>query len=932
MSEPAAQQTTMLEFFQRVWPQAGHFALFSPKDHFWVDGAEAAVKQAEILAGARDVYFSVSAFSKAGTKGGGRAARHASACKILFTDLDVGSKKSSDYATQEEALAAGLKWVKDHNFHPPTFIINSGNGIYLIWVLTQAVGIDRWLGVAEKFKRAMQATGFKFDPVVPADAARVIRVPGTTNFKDPANPKPCYVLHDSGQAVSIEDFERALPLTGPRDVAAPLAPPKPGKPKVENEYTAGLYDDYPPANVELIVQKCAQMAQAVRDRGKVEEPLWRARLSVLWRCEGGDTLIHEFSKGDPRYNPQQTKAKAEGTGGPATCAHFNDIAPDHCKGCPFSGKISSPILLGTDLPEPKTLPEDPPEEVRLNAFGRWKVTEVGVRAVVKDEESGMEDLLPVSLCPIWVTEVRERARDPDENDTSTLMLRWHSADGRSRHAVAMQSELHDTKSCTTWLANQNLIAQIVNVKLFMAYIKDATYEMTKLNRVTTYYDRLGWYGKGTFIMAGHKVTADAITPVRIQSSTPIGILAAAEGGSARAWGEAVAELHDYPPAYWHLFTILAGFASPLMSVAGWQCAILSLAGVTGTGKSTAMAGALSIYGSPFVQTMTSTATANAINLQTAAMQHLPTGVDEISRWKSFRMADFIYDMSNGIGKSALTQQRAMRRAPRWSLLPIVTTNSPIYDMPTYDVDEPIRRRVMELQFSKMETLPTEMAEKLHAALEMNHGHPGFAYMQHIIRNYDRVRKLLADTDEALKTNGGMDGADRFQRWLLAATFVGATMAVEVGIFPETFDFRPALAQVTRYVATVSQQHIPEEVRIKDAISDFLTENRDHIIYWASAGADYQPGVPTAFVETEVRDPVARYDFTTDDIYIHAATLREYLREKGCSLANVREWQRAVGIEQKAYRIARRIPPSICFKFPAARMGLIMDEVVEEDEV
>lgn len=926
MAEAAQQIISTEEFLRRVWPVAGHFALFtSDKKHFWFTSPEAAAAKAlQASQFGKDVYFSISAFEKQN-----RAARFAAACRLFPYDLDVG-EKPTEYDSQANALAESAKWIRQQAFHEPTFLINSGNGIYALWVLNEAVPSSRWLPVAEKMKRAAQATGLKFDPAVPADAARVIRVPGTTNYKDPNNPKPCFVLRDSGKTYSLEDFERAIPVVGPRD-ALPLAP-APGKPKVETEYTAGMDLGFPPSRIDPIVTKCRQMAEALRDEGKTAEPLWRARLSVVWRCEGGEKLIHAFSKGDPRYDAAQTLAKAQGTAGPATCAHFNSLAPEHCAGCPFLGKITSPILLGTDLPEPQVLPEDDPKEVRVNQFGNWRVTDRGVRLVVKDEDTGVEDMVSVSRCPIWVTEVRERARDPDENDTSTIQISWHTVDGRAKRAVAMQSEIHDQKSLTKWLADQNLISQVDNVKMLAAYFKEATFEITKLGRTTTYYDRLGWFGDDTFVMAGHKVTPEGVSPVRVQSSTSISLLAPAPGGSAQAWGEAVASLAGHYPHRWHLFTILAGFASPLLKLAGWQSAILSLAGATGTAKTTAMWGALSIYGPPHEMMVTSTATANAVGLQMAAHANVPYGVDEISRWPAYRIVDFGYDAANGAGKASLTQQRSMRRAPRWSLLPIVTTNNPIMDMSPADVDEPVKRRVLELQFSRMETMPVATAEALHLAMQANYGHPGLTYMQHVIKTgAPKVREMLLVADRALKESGGLTESDRFQRWLLAATFVGASLACGASIFPADFNPQPVIQEVVTYAARVSKTHASEEIQIKDAIAEFLVNNSDRIVYWASAGPSYLPGQMTPFVEREVFRPIARYDFKTDLLYVHQAELRKVLRERHLSMANVREWQKTHGIETKIFKIDKRLPSVNVFVFPASRVGLVMDEVVEKGE-
>lgn len=104
-------------------------------------------------------------------------------------DLDVYNpksgkrKKDTEYDSKGAALSELKKMWADKGYLKPTYIVDSGNGIQAHWVLGAALTIEIWQLLADSFKVKLMADGVKFDPAVPADAARVMRVPFTTNYK-----------------------------------------------------------------------------------------------------------------------------------------------------------------------------------------------------------------------------------------------------------------------------------------------------------------------------------------------------------------------------------------------------------------------------------------------------------------------------------------------------------------------------------------------------------------------------------------------------------------------------------------------------------------------------------------------------------------------------------------------------------------------------
>lgn len=901
------------QFLERLWPADGDRCLVTITRgadkpltrHSWVDSpSHAAGHLSRLSFATSDVYFGIGAYT-----GRKRTQANCVSLRLFHQDLDCGPGKP--YATWQDGVSAVKAWCERTGFYVPTMMVMSGNGLQLFWLLSESITCARWTPLAQRLKSMMLAGGLQIDPSRAADAASLMRLPGTNNLKDPAKPKPVEILMDRGAVFNVADIERMLPV-----VAAP-APRLSGK-APEGSMAAGLDTEYPPADAGLIAAKCRQMASIQVAGGKVSEPLWRAGLSVLVRCADGDTLIHEWSKGDDRYDPDETRAKADGTLGPATCAHFAGLNPAGCAGCPHANKIASPILLGTELPEPEVREDDEDVDTRLNEVGPWRVTARGVRLKMVDKETQEEVILPVTHCPLWVVEARERARDEDEPDASSLLLQWHTPDGLTRKGVIRQADVYEPKALTRWLGDHNVMSFVDDVKKLAAYIQAVTRELLNRGQVRIYYDRLGWFPDG-IVTAGYKVAGGAPVPVRMQSSTPVGLIRPAERGSSVAWAEAMRELAG-PNTRIHEFAVLAGFGSPLLHLVGWQAAVLSLAGVTGMGKTTAMEAALSIFGDPKHMFLATTATENAVEMHMAAMCHLPFGVDEISRWLAPRIANFVYQATNGEGKAVLTKSREMVRPKSWALVPMVTTNSPLLEYQPRHIDEPVRRRVLELHFSRKSQLPESAATTVHNAIRDHHGAAGLVYLRHVLENKAAIRAQLIATDRELLRSSGLREEDRFIRWLIAAAVVGGYTAQAAGVWKT--DPQAAVGEVIRRAVASSRATEADEDRVVMLLEDFLTERRENIEEWAT-----QDPLSTdkPFAKRGVREPVGRYDPREERVYIMASVLRQHLNDHRLSMTNLNDWMVRNQIGTGKMRMAPGTPTVHCYVIPLKLLGMRFDD-------
>ena len=93
---------------------------------------------------------------------------------------------------------------------------------------------------------------------------------------------------------------------------------------------------------------CNQIKYIVQNAKLLTEPIWRAGLSIAVNCNDGEKAIHWISVDHPGYTSNATIKKAYPDGkklSPYFCKTFDEINPGGCEGCPFKGKVTTPINI-----------------------------------------------------------------------------------------------------------------------------------------------------------------------------------------------------------------------------------------------------------------------------------------------------------------------------------------------------------------------------------------------------------------------------------------------------------------------------------------------------------------------------------------------------------------------------------------------------------
>ena len=324
-----------------------------------------------------NIFFCVSMQEKTkpkknGKPGAVRSAEAALALKAIFMDVDI-----KQFADDKDAVRQTLKFIDKVGLPAPT-VVHSGGGYHFYWISKKPLTKMEWLRYAEGLKALHLQEGLKADAMVTADAARVLRVPGTFNHKyDPPRPvklltptyeydfstAPFQNLLSYTPAVSATATEKAsIFFKGTADGFGAPCP-------LFANLTGKLSDGCGPANTLVdpapILKECGFYRNALANGGAdYDQGLWM--LSVLGSTfmENGHAFAHEISKGHRSYTPDDTDAMfnrkmAErdklGLGYPS-CAAIKSAGCKDCANCPLFSQGKSPLNIRPKVAATATAP------------------------------------------------------------------------------------------------------------------------------------------------------------------------------------------------------------------------------------------------------------------------------------------------------------------------------------------------------------------------------------------------------------------------------------------------------------------------------------------------------------------------------------------------------------------------------------------------
>ena len=209
----------MQEFLSAILAGEGHYCITGIKSgekypviqSFFSKIEETNQAIQKFLGERRDVYFALATFKdpKAPKP---RAQDNVQLIKSLWVDIDCGedkAKTNKGYATKEEAIEALAVFLEETKL-PDPIIVDSGGGVHVYWPFSRALSREEWQSLADGLKELCFQKRLLIDEACTADAARILRVPGTYNFKE-EDPRPVRLLAIIEQPYDPDVLKELLP-------------------------------------------------------------------------------------------------------------------------------------------------------------------------------------------------------------------------------------------------------------------------------------------------------------------------------------------------------------------------------------------------------------------------------------------------------------------------------------------------------------------------------------------------------------------------------------------------------------------------------------------------------------------------------------------------------------------------------------------------
>ena len=512
-----------LEFLQQVLGDEGYYCIVGLKKDSdkpiqkFFKKLEDAVGVAENLAKeGYDAYYALATFED----GKSRKTANVKQLRSLFVDLDCGEGKP--YETQVDATKALIAFCKATKMPRPA-MVNSGGGIHAYWALTEAVSRETWLPIAEKLKSMCDDNDLFADPVVTADSVRILRVPGTLNYKN-QEPRDVCLIGSSPGSYELDTLKDVI--------GDPILAPRAYIPRGEmDDVTKALLGNYTNRFKTILIKTmknegCQQLAHIIKEQATMPEPMWRAGLSIAKFCIDADKAVTKISEHHPEYSPQFADRKVRGIkGGPYTCAKFEEYNPKGCNGCPNKGVIKSPIVLGREVLEANdedNIVEDVPFQIDQGHTQTYVIPKYpdpyfrGKNGGIFKRVIKQEDEIEVM---IYHNDIYLTRRLDDSEVGEAVVVRLHLPKDGVREFTIPLSAVTSKDELRKYLSTKGVA--LVKTDELMSYLTTWVNHMQFNNKADTARRQFGWVDEKyeAFVLGDKEIRADRIDHNPPSSST-----------------------------------------------------------------------------------------------------------------------------------------------------------------------------------------------------------------------------------------------------------------------------------------------------------------------------------------------------------------------------------------------------------------------------
>jgi len=618
----------------------------------------------------------------------GREGKDVVAVRSLWLDIDIRDKPDC-YHTREEALK---ELTKLESIYGQSLIVWSGSGLHVYWPFERDVTPEEWQVLAKQLDNNVRRLGVKVDGARTCDIASILRVPGSLNEK-------------YGVLVEILQWPESLYNA---DVGLAQSP--------STQYlqskavpTAVLPEQYA-ISTECLTSVCKQIDYLQKGTLPHAHDPWFYCATILKFIPNGEDTFYRWSKNQYglTYEPELATKKIETASAPTSCEAFGRAEQGYlCQGCKFRGKGLNPIkaALRTTALQHEGLPQILPDgwEYRNNSISMSK----------------QGTFLAVSHRPIWVDGL---IRDED-NENHYVRFRFQDANKKSLRSFMLSSK--EASNFSGSAINAKGVGVLAS--LWPIYLRDSQHFYETLcvendrEPTMTLVKKFGWSklattGQAFFVFGYDSVSEDQIgyhaideNDARMVRYAKAMKLDTEPDRAFKEWQSLIHELlGDINTPLGVKLSLLLSFVAPLVYLAGHRGfggIIFNTYGKSGSGKTTGLMAAASVWGRFDDYVMPTNSSLAALYSDVVARPHLPFIIDEInlSPWGNDPQSlhSWAKSWSMGQGPGRATQTGGMREIGQFSTIAITSSNEPltgiIRSIPNLDDAWATEKRVIEVE-------------------------------------------------------------------------------------------------------------------------------------------------------------------------------------------------------------------------------------------
>lgn len=917
------------EFLTSLLPSAGYIIVATPtpipnSDQVaWRNEAvetidEALARTEEWVFEGRDTYFAMATYKElrvwnaAATnrrtnkpgKWERRTQANVFAVKCLYLDIDVKADHPKHYPTQEMGLAELQTMCTAVGLPKPT-IISSGYGLHIYWPLSDFVKPEEWKPVAESLKQTCLAFGLKIDAKITADSARVLRLPGTFNFK-----------RNAVAPVEILAVGRETPLGVFTSLFRSYADENGvSRPKVKHKIVPIIADSTfdnlgttnDPLHFDRIVWGCPAMQTCVADRGaNASEPQWRAALGLARFCEPQDVAMLAVSDGHADFDSAAMHAKvANWTYGPSKCASFWDEDNDTCEGCQFWGKITSPAQLGRDIVEaaPPTVEvatEDGVVEMKvvpIPAPYSRKAGKNGKITIVAKSEDADGNVVYEPIAPYDLYPVRILRQDNDDHIDEHTVWRMDLPNLGEIDVTIQQATLGDTTKLHKELLSKGFYVNTVEAKSTQHYMTAYIRSLSEAAARDKVYDRLGWHDDHrTFVLPQHAYFRDGSQVPHVPGRNLRNVTKNAlhEEGIFDAWLDAM-DFYVGPGNAAFRFFLYCSLAAPLFHMTGHKGVLIAASGDTGRGKSTVLKACASMWGDPaelMISGGQDGTTTNALYLILGTMHSLPMFWDETTERDSDEMRKFLLNISQGKGKERMKGHEHDGRVVTWETMVLSSANTDDVSrvISSGKDSDPHLMRLVSVEFDRIDrsTEAKLNADDFTRRIHAHFGHIGPRYMRYVVDNYEAIQQLVIRNMAQIDRRNRAQSQERFWTAVVACAYTAGQLAKRLGLL--RYEVKEDLAWMERHLTHMRTSIAEARTSPIEIVSGFLEEHLHSTLVLSSSHSSNLNNIAVR----PSRGLLIRHELDIGVIYVSRTAILDYCTEKKANFRKLEQQLLASG--------------------------------------